>query len=222
MPQIFHRSSNALAKFLVFGGIFLAAGLGALAMKLDRSPYNTRQGLILEQPVPFSHEHHVSGLGIDCRYCHTSVETAAFAGIPPVATCYNCHSQIWANSQMLAPVRDGFRNGQPIRWVRVHDLPDYVFFDHSIHLAKGVGCVTCHGPIHKDQLTRQFPTLQMKWCLDCHRDPAPFLRPKEQVFNMDWVADPKDGGQAALGARLVRDYKILGPLTLTSCSTCHR
>ena len=171
------------------------------------------------QPVPFSHEHHVAGLGIDCRYCHTAVEVSSFAGIPPTATCMNCHSQIWSGSDVLKPLRDSFQTGTPIRWTRVHNLPDFVYFNHSIHVRKGVGCVTCHGPVDRMPLMWQDQTLQMEWCLDCHRAPEQYLRPREQVFNMNWRPDRE---QRVLGRQLVKQYNIRNPRELTSCSTCHR
>jgi hypothetical protein len=222
MAQIFHRSTNTLSRVSIFGGVFILAAVVGVAMKVDRSPLNTRATLTIHQPVPFSHEHHVSGLGIDCRYCHTSVEKAAFAGIPPVQTCYNCHSQIWTNAALLAPVRDGVARNEPIRWARVHDLPDYVYFNHSIHVAKGIGCVSCHGRIDKMQLTYQHATLQMEWCIDCHRNPAQHIRPKSEIYNFDWVAPAESGGQKVLGPQLLAEYKVLDTATLTSCSTCHR
>jgi hypothetical protein len=187
-------------------------------MAVARSPYTTGQGVVLEQPVPFSHEHHVAGLGIDCRYCHTSVETSAFAGMPPSATCINCHKMIWTNSAMLEPVRASFRTGRPLRWTRVNDLPDFVYFNHSIHVAKGIGCASCHGRVDRMPLMYQAASLQMEWCLDCHRRPENHLRPRSEVFNMGWQADD----QQALGRRLARDYKIRSVRDLTSCSTCHR
>lgn len=222
MAQIFHRSTNTLSRVSIFGGVFILAVLGAVGMKIDRSPLNTRASLTIHQPVPFSHEHHVSGLGIDCRYCHTSVETAAFAGIPPVQTCYNCHSQIWTNAAILAPVRDGVAQNVPIRWTRVHDLPDYVYFNHSIHIAKGIGCVSCHGRVDRMQLTYQQATLQMEWCIACHRNPERYLRPKSEIYNFDWEAPAESGGQEVLGRKLLAEYKVLDAATLTSCSTCHR
>ena len=145
MAQIFHRSTNTLSKLSIFGALFFLVAVLWLLAEINRSSYVTEAGVVREQPVPFSHKHHVSGIGIDCRYCHTSVEKAAFAGIPPTKTCMNCHSQIWADSPMLEPVRQSLRTGRPIEWIRVHDLPDFVYFDHSIHVNKGIGCVTCHG-----------------------------------------------------------------------------
>jgi hypothetical protein len=218
MSQIFHRSANAIARASLVGAGVLAALGGFAVLGFSRSAYNTGQGVTLKQPVPFSHEHHVRGLGIDCRYCHTSVENAGFAGIPPTQTCMNCHRLIWKDSPMLAPVRDSFRSGQPIEWARVHDLPDFVYFNHSIHVAKGVGCATCHGRVDQMQLMRQQASLQMEWCLECHRNPAKFVRPKAEVFNMEWRTDD----QAALGAQLVKEYKIRPPQSLTTCEKCHR
>jgi len=219
MAQIFHRSTNFLAKFSIFGAVFFLGFAGWVFAKLDRSSYNTRQGVVLKQPVPFSHDHHVAQIGIDCRYCHTTVETSAVAGIPGVSVCYNCHREIWKDSPMLQPVREGFEQGRPIEWTRVHDLPDYVYFDHSIHVAKGVGCATCHGPVDRMPLMRQEATLQMEWCISCHRNPEKYLRPREEVFNMAYVEPPN---QEELGKRLMAEYHILDANHLTSCSTCHR
>ena len=215
MTQIFHRSTNTLARVSIFGAVFLVAVLLAVFAILDRSSYSTGQGIILAQPVPFSHSHHVAQLGLDCRYCHTTVEKAAFAGIPPTATCMNCHKQIWADSEMLAPVRDSFATGEPIEWVRVNDLPDYVYFDHSVHVGAGVGCVSCHGRVDEMPLMYQAESLQMIWCLDCHREPERFVRPTDEVFNMTWKAED----QAALGAELV---SAAGLEPRTACTACHR
>ena len=165
MSQIFHRSTNTLSRVSVFGAVFFIAFLGWLFDAVNRSPYVTQQGVARVQPVQFSHQHHVGGMGLDCRYCHTTVERSAFANIPPTKTCMNCHSQIWNQSPELEPVRESFRTDQSIEWIKVYDLPDYVYFNHSIHVAKGVGCETCHGRIDKMPLVSQHPTLQMSWCL---------------------------------------------------------
>ena len=219
MAQIFDRSSNALARAsLVLTGLIVIA-LGVTLDQLQRSPWVTRQGQRPEQPVPFSHKHHVGGLGIDCRYCHTSVEDSAFAGLPPTKTCMNCHSQVWSDAPMLEPVRSSFREDKSIEWVRVNNLPDFVYFDHSIHLNKGVGCVTCHGQVDEMPLTWRENSLSMEWCLDCHRQPALFIRPRENVFDMHWEP-PSD--RAALGRQLIGEYKIATPRQLTNCSICHR
>jgi len=219
MPQVFHRSSNTLAKASIFGAVFLIAALGWGLDQFNRSSYMTRAMEAREQPVPFSHKHHVGQLGIDCRYCHTSVEQTAYAGIPPTKTCMNCHSQIWTNADMLEPVRASFRTDQSIRWVKVHDLPDFVYFNHSIHVNKGIGCASCHGRVDHMNLTWQQNSLQMEWCINCHRNPEQYIRPKDQVFNLEWT--PPDGDQLTLGRKLVKDYDIQVRL-LTNCSTCHR
>jgi hypothetical protein len=218
MSQIFHRSTNTLSKVSILSLAFVLAALLAIFMTIDRAGYTTRKGVTLTQPIPFSHEHHVAGLGIDCRYCHTAVEKSATAGIPPTATCYNCHKLIWKDSPMLEPVRASYRTGEPIRWTKIHDLPDFAYFDHSIHVAKGVGCVECHGRVDKMALMRSEHPLQMRWCLECHRNPEPHLRPREEVFNMKWKAENQD----ALGPRLAQEYHLRRETDLTSCSTCHR
>jgi hypothetical protein len=216
MSQIFHHSTNTLSKFSIFGGVFLAAGGLWLMLELTRSPYVTNAGVAKEQPVPFSHAHHVGGIGIDCRYCHTAVEKAASAGIPPTKTCMNCHSQIWNRSPTLEPVRESFRTDKSIEWVKVNDLPDFVYFNHSAHVNKGVGCTTCHGRVDKMPLMWQEKSLQMEWCLDCHRAPEKYVRPRAEVFNVAWEA-PQN--QLEEGRRLVTEYQIH---PRTSCSTCHR
>jgi hypothetical protein len=216
MPQIFHRSTNTYSKVSIFGAVFILGILLWIFGAWSRSPWATLAGVAREQPVPFSHAHHVGDLGLDCRYCHTSVETSGFANIPPTKTCMNCHSQIWNTSPTLEPVRASFRTNLSIPWTRVHDLPDFAYFDHSIHVNKGVGCETCHGRIDKMPLTFQKASLQMEWCLDCHRHPERHVRPREAVFQMGYEP-PID--QETLGRRLVKEYKIQ---SLTSCSTCHR
>jgi hypothetical protein len=187
--QIFHASTNTIAKLSIFGGLFIAVGVLFLILGIQRSSYVTQAGVAREQPVQFSHQHHVGGIGIDCRYCHTSVETAATAGIPPTKTCMNCHSQIWLSSPYLEPVRESWKTNKALRWNRVHDLPDFAYFDHSIHVAKGVGCSTCHGRVDRMPLMWQNASLQMEWCLECHRNPENFIRPKSEIYNMDWPPD---------------------------------
>jgi hypothetical protein len=222
MPQIFHHSTNALAKLTIYGAVFvLVAALWATA-ELNRSSWNTGQWVERQQPVQFSHKHHVGDDGIDCRYCHTSVETAAFAGMPSTNTCMSCHKQIWAESPYLEPVRASFRTGRPIEWVRVHDLPDYAYFNHSIHVAKGVGCSTCHGRVDEMPIAYQASTLQMEWCLECHRDPARFVRPRSEVFNMNWRQENNTDAELLEATVLVKKYQIQDQTVLTSCSTCHR
>ena len=219
MPQIFDRSANFLSKASLGGLLLLVGGLITLLMVFGRSSYVTRANEYIEQPVQFSHAHHVGDDGIDCRYCHTSVETSAFAGIPPTKTCINCHSQIWNTSPYLEPVRASFRDDKPLRWIRVHDLPDFVYFNHSIHVTKGVGCETCHGRVDRMPLMIQKQSLQMEWCLDCHRDPSRYVRPRDQITQMGYVPAK---AQSELGPELVREYKIADKEHLTSCSTCHR
>jgi hypothetical protein len=219
MSQIFHRHTNIYTRLSILAVAAFAAMLGGAVGMFHVSGYYTGQNDFIDQPIQFSHAHHVGGMGIDCRYCHTSVEEAAFAGIPPTKTCMNCHSQIWATAPILEPVRASFRDNTPLQWTRVHDLPDFVYFDHSIHIAKGVGCATCHGPVDRMPLMYQYANLTMKWCLDCHRDPGPNLRPREEVFNMNWQRPADD---PELGARLIQDYNIGSVAQLTSCSTCHR
>jgi hypothetical protein len=215
MSQIFHRSSNTLSRLSIVAALILVAVAGGLLTAFSRSAYSTDEGVVLQQPIPFSHDHHTAALGIDCRYCHTSVEVAASAGIPPTATCMNCHKQIWSDSPMLEPVRTSYATGEPLMWERVYDLPDFVKFNHSIHVAKGVGCASCHGRVDEMPLIYQAVSLKMEWCLDCHREPERFLRPRSEVFNMAWVADD----QEALGRQLVEEYNVKRKI---NCSVCHR
>ena len=219
MAQIFHRSTNTISRITIFGGLFFVLGFLLLLNTLLRSSYVTNVDVAREQPIQFSHQHHVGGLGIDCRYCHVSVEISDFAGMPSTEICMNCHNKIWTESEMLEPVRESYRTGVPIPWRRVHNLPDFAYFNHSIHVQKGVGCVTCHGRVDRMPLVWKAQSLQMEWCLGCHRNPAPFLRPNEFVFSMEWQPPPGDIG---LGERLIKYYNIRGDYLLTSCSTCHR
>ncbi len=219
MAQIFHRSANTISRVTIFGAIFIVGLVFYVIGGIIRSPFFTNQGVEREQPVPFSHQHHVAGLGIDCRYCHTAVETSNFAGIPPTQTCMNCHAQIWTNADMLEPVRASFATGKPLVWSRVHRLPDFVHFNHSIHVAKGIGCATCHGRIDEMAAVTKVASLQMSWCLECHRNPAPNLRPRDQITSMTWQP-PADPAEArALGAKLMKSYEINSRV---SCTTCHR
>jgi len=216
MPQVFHRSTNAIARITILGAVFILAIVTWLLMVVFRSDYLTEVRVVREQPVPFSHKHHVADVGLDCRYCHTSVETSSFAGLPPTETCMTCHSQIWADSPMLEPVRASFRNNTPLRWTRVHDLPDFVYFDHSIHLKKGIGCSSCHGSVDEMPLMWRENTLLMEWCLACHREPERYVRPRDAVLRMDWTPP---ANQHEMGRQLVAQYKIR---KLTDCYTCHR
>ena len=192
MAQIFERSSNALARAsLVLSGLIVIA-LGVTLDGLQRSPWVTRQGQRPDQPVPFSHKHHVQGLGLQCQYCHVTVEKSSYAGIPPTKTCMNCHAQIWTNAQLLQPVRDSWATDKSLVWTKVHDLPDFVYFSHEIHVNKGLGCASCHGRVDQMPLMYEQNTLQMEWCLDCHRNPAKNLRPTSQIYNMAWENPAED------------------------------
>jgi len=221
MAQIFGKSSNSFSRIALaaaFFGFFIIWGLG---YAVYRSPYTTEQDIPLAQQVPFSHEHHVSGLGIDCRYCHVSVETSAFAGIPPTETCMTCHSRLWTEAPMLAPVRQSFATQQPLHWKRVNQLPGFVYFNHSIHVQKGVGCSTCHGRVDEMPITWKAHSLYMRWCLDCHDAPQKFLRPRDQIFNMAWEPPPD---QLERGQQLLADYHVSTNrlAQLRDCSMCHR
>jgi hypothetical protein len=216
MPQIFHPSLNTLSRVSIFGGLFFLVMAIAIAFVVVRSPYVTGAGVVREQPVPFSHKHHVADAGIDCRYCHTGVEESAFAGIPPTKTCMNCHSQLFNDSPMLEPVRDSLRTNQPLRWTRVHDLPGYAYFDHSIHVHKGIGCTTCHGHVDQMPLMWRAESLLMEWCLDCHRYPSDHIRPRSAVFQVDW--DDRELSEDERRS-LADEY---GVPSKTSCSVCHR
>lgn len=232
MGQIFNPSANSISRLSLIGGAVLVLGLFWFFEMMQRSSYYTERAVVREQPIPFSHEHHVGGLGLDCRYCHTSVESSSFAGLPPTKTCMNCHAQIWTNADMLEPVRASYQTGTPLRWTRVNDLPDYVYFDHSIHIHKGVGCNDCHGPVDRMPLMYAAASLQMEWCLNCHRQPEKFLRPRSQVFNMRYsqptarfpvLLDNKVfTDQLTLGNYLKTKYYLRSVQDITSCSTCHR
>lgn len=217
MPQIFKSSANALARTSIVLAVVALGGLGgALFELIADSSYATRQGDAREQPIPFSHTHHVGSMGIDCRYCHTAVDNSQHAMVPPTKTCMNCHSQIWINSPTLEPVRESYRTNNSIKWTKVNDLPDYVYFNHSIHIKKGVGCETCHGRVDRMPLMYQESSLEMRWCLDCHRNPEKYVRPREFVTKMGYEpAEP----QETLGPKLVQEYHIQ---KLETCWTCHR
>lgn len=218
MAQVFRPRANTISRTSInLLGIFIVLSSIALYLYV-RSSYRTGQHLVIEQPVPFSHKHHVQGLGIDCRYCHTAVETSASAGMPATQTCMQCHSQIWSDAPMLAPVRESWATGRPLRWRRVHDLPDYVYFNHSIHVNKGVGCSTCHGQVDEMPLTWKDQTLFMEWCLKCHRAPEENLRPRDKVFDMAWRVSPRQDEE---GEKLVLANHVQ-KVGLTNCSVCHR
>ncbi|MDQ6621366.1 MAG: cytochrome c family protein [Pseudomonadota bacterium] len=217
MAQVFSRPFALVLRL----GLLAMVGLAVLAIVVYRvnarsdAPANDP----VEQPVPFSHKHHVGDDGIDCRYCHVSVEVSAFAGIPPLSTCLTCHSQLFTTAPPLQPLMAAYEGAADLRWNRVHALPGFAYFDHSIHVAKGVGCVTCHGRVDEMPLTRRVASLYMQWCLECHRAPEPFLRPREHVFDLDWQPS---GDRIALGRELAKQYGLRSTRELTDCSTCHR
>lgn len=216
--QLFSQSADTLLRFAL-AMVALALGLGlVLLLAWPFTTHATGQGRVVAQPVQFSHAHHVGGLGLDCRYCHDTVQRSRFAGLPPTHTCMTCHSQVWTQAEMLAPVRRSLAENRPLAWKRVHDLPDYVFFDHSVHVANGVGCSTCHGAVQTMQQVSQAAPLTMEWCLDCHRNPARWLREEDRVFDMQWTPPPD---QAERGRRLLAHYGIRAE-HLTDCSRCHR
>ena len=219
MAQIFSRASNTHARVIIGSVIVLVIALGCTTYAVFWTPYTTYVGVPFSQPVPFSHKHHVGDDGIDCRYCHTSVEKSSFAGIPSTQICMTCHSQLWNQAPLLAPVRESFATNVPIQWNRVHDLPDFAYFDHSIHISKGVGCSTCHGELDKMPLTWKVNTLYMKWCLECHRAPENYVRPQSEIYNLHWQPPPNQKEQGRL---LVRQNQIDVSGRLTDCSTCHR
>lgn len=218
MAQVFAPSANTLARVSIVGLVLALAVVGGLGFRMYTSSFVTRQNISRDQPIPFSHQRHVGGNGLDCRYCHESVEHSAFAGIPATETCMTCHSQIISDAPMLEPVHESWKTGEPIVWNRVYDLPDFVYFNHSAHIAKGVGCTTCHGDIDEQRLTMKANTLHMAWCLECHRAPEKFIRPMDEVYNVDWVP-PHD--QIEQGKALVEEYQVQVE-QLDNCSICHR
>jgi hypothetical protein len=251
VAQIFPPATNALARGTIFGAIFILAAAAWAGAAFFRSPYVTQVNVVRDQPVPFSHDHHVAGLGIDCRFCHATVETAAFAGMPSTEVCMGCHSQIWNKSPLLAPVRESFESGKPLVWTRVTDVPDFVYFNHSIHVNKGIGCESCHGRVDRMPLMRKAVAMHMQWCLDCHRHPETSVRPRDQVFRFGGERGARvgsapeqahdvslpAGGETETSQRasrlaqppkssqdpeqLVRDYGIV-KTQLTDCVICHR
>ena len=216
MPQIFRHSTNYLARTTIFGAAFLLLAALWVGAQILRSGWNTGQHIERQQPIQFSHKHHVGDDCIDCRYCHTSVETSHFAGLPATEICMTCHSQIWNNVAATQAIRDSWASGQSIPWTRVHNLPDFVYFNHSIHINKGIGCSACHGDVSAMPLIYKVNTLNMNWCINCHRNPEKYVRPRDQVFNMAYEAP---ANQEELGRKLVQENHIQ---SLTDCYTCHR
>ena len=217
MAQLFPPSVDLYSKIVILGvGVLLVGGTYSFYL-LNRSPYWTNVGVTLDQPVPFSHQHHAGELGIDCRFCHTSVATSSYAGMPDTQTCMTCHSQLWKDAPMLAPVRQSYAENKPIRWNRVNEMPGFVYFNHSIHVNKGVGCSSCHGRLDEMPITWKVTDMTMGWCLSCHRHPEGQLRPLSQVYQMDWTTpkDPHTGQDWATARNIQKDH-------LTDCSACHR
>jgi len=217
--QLFAPGADAILRLYILAGVTGVLAIGLVLFGLSHSDYVGSVGIAPAQPVPFSHKHHSGELGLDCRYCHQQVEAQATAGLPPTHTCMTCHSEIWTGSPMLAPVRESLANNEPLHWTRVNRLPDYAYFNHSIHITKGIGCSSCHGAMDTMQLTYAAQSFKMEFCLSCHRAPENFVRPQQEVWNMEWKA-PAD--QATVGPALVKEYHIAGPDRLTDCSICHR
>jgi hypothetical protein len=213
---IFRPKHNTLARLTLF---ILAAGGGGTVGGLllwVRTPYARNMQAPLEQPLQFDHRHHTRDEGIDCRYCHNTVEKSAFASIPPTQLCMNCHSQIWNKSSLLEPIRQSFIENKPMVWNRVYKVPEFVYFNHAIHVNKGVGCVTCHGRVDTQAAVEKSSTLTMSWCLDCHRNPEKNLRPVEEITNMTWEPE----GDPVETARVLAEKNHVH--TRVSCTTCHR
>lgn len=253
MGQVFPPGANWLVKWTLVGGITTVALVVGVASALYWSPVVTNVNVAKEQPIPFSHQRHVQGNGLDCRYCHTNVETGNFAGIPATETCMTCHSQILTDTDIFAPVHESWNTGKPLEWVRLNDLPDFVYFNHSIHINKGIGCNHCHSnPVNKIEemrLTAKAQRFNMSWCLDCHENPAKYIRPQSEVFNMAWnIRDDKSDtlkfmlkhadeyaaehpeedqednpfhDQKSMGKHLVEKHNVEVE-QLTNCSICHR
>ena len=217
--QLFAPGADAIFRLFLLVVAATVVGVLVVAAALARSDYMGDVGVAKEQPVPFSHKHHSGELGIDCRYCHQQVETLATAGIPPTWTCMTCHSQVWTGADMLAPLRQSLTENKPLVWARLNRLPSYVYFNHSIHVTKGVGCSSCHGAVDTMQLTYKANAFKMDFCVTCHRHPEKFVRPEAEVWNMAW-SPPAD--QDTIGAQLVAQHHIAGAARLTDCSICHR
>ena len=217
-PPLFPRWSNPALLGAIAIGVLLAIAIPALLIWRTFTPAVTGQGIGYEQPVPFSHQLHVSGFEIDCRYCHTSAERAATAGMPSTVSCVPCHNDAWLNSIAFEPVRRSIATGGPIRWRRVHDIPDYAIFHHGAHTTAGVGCETCHGRVDQMHVVYQEAPLTMAWCLECHREPERFLRPPEEITTMGYAPPIR---QLALGDSLKRLYNVADGIEMTHCSVCH-
>jgi hypothetical protein len=219
MPQLFPPRSNTFARFSILAVLILGAAVTGGLVWYTHSPTFTKVGVAVPQPVPFPHNLHLTALGLNCRYCHTGVDQSSFADLPPAETCMSCHSQVAKENANLQPVRDSYTRGAPLAWNRVNNLPDYVYFDHQIHIAKGVGCETCHGRMDKVTTAVRAKYFYMNTCTECHNNPAKYLRPQANIYDMGYT--PSED-QATLGPRLVKDYNLLSSTQLTNCSICHR
>ncbi len=217
MTAIFRPSANLWMKLALLGAAGTVLGGAGWWWMAPRTDWARGVGFVVQQPVPFSHQHHVAGLGIGCQTCHSHVEVGANAGLPPTHTCMTCHSQIWTNADLLAPVRQSLAEDKPLRWQRVNNLPDYAYFNHSIHVAKGVGCSSCHGNVAEMPLMYKAASMTMQWCLSCHRNPGPNLRPASEIYNTAWQRGPDTPSPEAL----LEQYHV-GGRNLTECSICHR
>jgi hypothetical protein len=218
MGQLFPRNANLLVRLSIFGILLVVVELTLILGVYFRSNYFRQINVAVQQPVPFSHQLHNGVLGIDCRYCHVSVAVSSFANIPATETCMTCHSQIKSNSPKLALVRESYATGQPVAWVKIHKVPDFVYFNHSIHINKGIGCSNCHGQVNNMPVIWQTQPLYMGWCLNCHRNPEKYIRPRDQVFNMNYAPPPD---QLQVGSDLVKKYGV-NKAQLTNCAICHR
>ncbi len=218
MSKVFPKAANALPlKIVIFLGVFVTTGLAGITYYI--TPKYTRVGYEPIQPVPYDHSFHVGELGMDCRYCHSKVDQSSHANVPASSTCMNCHSMIKPDSELLEPVRASYQSGEPVPWVRIHEVPDYVYFDHSVHVNRGISCVECHGQVNKMEVVSHAEPQSMSWCLDCHRHPEKKIRPVEHVFDLDWVHPGGELAQIEMGKELVNEWNVNPP---QSCSGCHR
>lgn len=217
MSHIFPKSANKLPLQIILF-VLVLVGVVTAATTYYATPKYTRIGYAPVQPVPFSHALHAGQLGIDCRYCHVGVDKGATSTVPTAQTCMNCHNQILPDSPALAPVRESFASGDPIKWVKIHQMPDYVYFNHAVHVNRGISCVECHGQVNEMEVVRHEKPLSMGFCLDCHRDPAAHVRPLDQVTNLNWT--PAQAAEHAKWAQeFVKNNNITPP---QSCTGCHR
>lgn len=219
MSQLFQPRADAIFRFVLWTGFLTIVAMIVVAEGLSHSGYVTGRNVVEKQPTEFSHQHHAGELGIDCRYCHMNVQAAATAGMPPTHVCMTCHSQIWTNARMLEVVRQSYATNTPLIWTRVGRLPEYVYFNHAVHVDNGVGCSSCHGDMTRMQNTWQPHAFSMAFCLNCHQAPQNFLRPPSQIFDMQWQPPPN---QQEVGARLLKENHINTSGLLSDCSTCHR